>query len=207
MSPSVNACTLEIMADTSTHIPRSEQRRRTEARILAAARHLFSEVGYERATIRAIAAAAETNIGLVTRHFGSKENLFNAAAQAPADEPATGSPEQIGEHLLASLTAKMETTPEAALALLRSMLTHPEATAGVRESIALQQRQLSATLALPDASLRIAAYGAISLGLIVGRYLLELDSLTDATPQQITELMRPVIRALTTNTSTPAKQQ
>ncbi|MFG1604147.1 TetR family transcriptional regulator [Actinoplanes sp. NPDC049265] len=65
---------------------RAEQRRRTEARILAAARHLFAAVGYDRTTIRAVAAAAEVDAGLVMHYFGSKDALF---AQATA-ETATG---------------------------------------------------------------------------------------------------------------------
>ena len=36
---------------------RAEQRRRSEERILAAARQLFAEVGYDRTTIRAVASA------------------------------------------------------------------------------------------------------------------------------------------------------
>ena len=55
---------------------RAEQRRQTELRILAAARRLFGEHGYDRTTIRAIAAAADSDAGLVMRYFGSKEQLF-----------------------------------------------------------------------------------------------------------------------------------
>ena len=76
------------MADTGRPIPRAEQRRRTEARVLAAACQLFAESGFDRTTIRAIAAAAQTDPGLVMRYFGSKEELFAAAAQLPPGEPA-----------------------------------------------------------------------------------------------------------------------
>ena len=57
---------------------RAEQRRMTQARILDAAARLFAEAGYERATIRAIAAAAGINAGLVMHYFESKERLFRA---------------------------------------------------------------------------------------------------------------------------------
>src|SRR4051794_21800404 len=52
----------------------------TKARILDAARQLFSREGYELATVRAIAAAAQTDPALVIRYFGSKEGLFAEAA-------------------------------------------------------------------------------------------------------------------------------
>ncbi|HMG62097.1 MAG TPA: helix-turn-helix domain-containing protein, partial [Streptosporangiaceae bacterium] len=51
---------------------RAEQRRRTEARILAAAAAVFVADGYERATIRAVASAAGVDAGLVMHYFGSK---------------------------------------------------------------------------------------------------------------------------------------
>lgn len=51
----------------------------TRERILAAARALFSEQGFDRTTIRAVAAAAAINPSMVIRYYGSKEGLFAAA--------------------------------------------------------------------------------------------------------------------------------
>jgi AcrR family transcriptional regulator len=48
------------------------------ARIRQAALEQFAEHGYERATIRGIAAAAGVSPGLVRHHFGSKEALRDA---------------------------------------------------------------------------------------------------------------------------------
>ncbi|MDT5208004.1 MAG: hypothetical protein QOF67_419, partial [Mycobacterium sp.] len=47
--------------------------------ILAAARQRFAESGFERATIRAIAADANIDPSMVMRYFGSKDQLFAAA--------------------------------------------------------------------------------------------------------------------------------
>src|SRR3954468_1292530 len=52
----------------------------TRAAILAAARGRFAADGYERATIRAIAADASIDPAMVMRYFGNKEKLFAAAA-------------------------------------------------------------------------------------------------------------------------------
>ena len=52
----------------------------TKAAILAAARERFAESGFERATIRAIAADANIDPSMVMRYFGSKDQLFAAAA-------------------------------------------------------------------------------------------------------------------------------
>ncbi|MFI9503518.1 TetR family transcriptional regulator [Nocardia sp. NPDC052566] len=51
----------------------------TTAAILAAARELFAERGYERATVRDIAARAGVNQALLFRYFGTKDELFRAA--------------------------------------------------------------------------------------------------------------------------------
>ena len=48
--------------------------------ILAAARELFAAQGYERTTVRDIAARAEIDPALVIRYFGSKDGLFARAA-------------------------------------------------------------------------------------------------------------------------------
>ena len=52
----------------------------TKAVILAAAREQFAKSGFERATIRAIAADANIDPSMVMRYFGSKDQLFAAAA-------------------------------------------------------------------------------------------------------------------------------
>src|SRR5919197_3958281 len=54
---------------------------RSRAAILAAARDRFAADGYEKATIRAIAADARIDPALVMRYFGNKEKLFAAAAE------------------------------------------------------------------------------------------------------------------------------
>lgn len=50
----------------------------TRAVILAAARELFAERGYERATVRDIATRAGVNQALLFRYFGSKDELFRS---------------------------------------------------------------------------------------------------------------------------------
>lgn len=47
----------------------------TRDRLIAAARRLFADHGFHRASVRAITRAARANLGAVTYHFGSKERL------------------------------------------------------------------------------------------------------------------------------------
>lgn len=65
------------MAEKRETRPRSAPTRR---RILEAARRQFAADGYERTTIRTVAAEADIDPSMVMRYFGSKEGLFSAAA-------------------------------------------------------------------------------------------------------------------------------
>ncbi|WP_279583306.1 helix-turn-helix domain-containing protein [Fodinicola feengrottensis] len=64
---------------TEQRVSRADRRRNTQERILAEARGLFAERGYERTTIRAVATAAQVDPALVMQYFGSKEELFGRA--------------------------------------------------------------------------------------------------------------------------------
>ena len=75
---------------------RALAKQQTRAKVLAAARRLFSEQGYEGATIRDIAAAAGMSTGAVFANFSDKSDLFreimitDMAALADAMREALG---------------------------------------------------------------------------------------------------------------------
>jgi AcrR family transcriptional regulator len=50
----------------------------TPAALIAAARDLFAQLGYEGTSVRAITQRAGTNLGAITYHFGSKRALYEA---------------------------------------------------------------------------------------------------------------------------------
>ncbi|SDM50059.1 TetR/AcrR family transcriptional regulator [Allokutzneria albata] len=176
---------------------RAEQRRRTEARILAAARDLFAENGYDRTTIRAVAAAARTDPGLVMRYFGSKDELFARVAELePEEQAAADSPEAVAELMLDSLVRKLCTESSGTVAMLRSMLTHPDAAQEVRSALAAQQGRLAEAIPGTDAELRAGLLGAVVLGTVTGRDLLRLDGLRDADAERIVDVLRPAIHSI-----------
>ncbi|MCX4090997.1 TetR/AcrR family transcriptional regulator [Nocardia sp. alder85J] len=189
---------------SSEPVSRAEQRRRTEARILAAARRLFAEVGYDRATVRAIATEAETDPGLVMRYFGSKDQLFAQASGFEAEELITGTPAQAAEQLLLALEHKLAATPIDALAAIRSMFTHPDATAEVRSAMVSRQQQAAQHLAGDDADLRAGLIGALTIGVVIGRHLLRFDGLADADPERITALLRAAVHDIAHGPAAPS---
>ncbi|MFI7617075.1 TetR/AcrR family transcriptional regulator [Nonomuraea terrae] len=177
-------------------LPRAEKRRRTEGRILDAARSLFAEVGYERATIRAVAGAAGVDPALVMQYFGSKQELFQQAVRVtPADGGEPGADEVV-EHVLGTLGVKMGELPQSSLAMLRSMLTHPEAAASARRLLGEQIDRVAGALSGDDARLRASLMTLVMLGVTVGHQLLELDELRGVPPEELARLLRPGLRAL-----------
>jgi AcrR family transcriptional regulator len=85
---------------------RALAKQQTRAKVLAAARSLFSEQGYEGATIRDIASAAGMSTGAVFANFSDKSDLFreimiaDMAALADAMREAGGRGANVNDALL-----------------------------------------------------------------------------------------------------------
>lgn len=183
------------------HIPRDERRRRTERTILDVARELFAETGFERTTIRAVAARAGVDPALVMQHFGSKQALFAASARwAPESETVlAAAPPDVPAAALHDLFTRFEGQGrEAAVALLRNCLTHPEAARIVRDEVMCDRtRAVAASIDADDAELRSGLVGACLMGLMMARYLLLVEPVAGADRADVERLMEPVLRALT----------
>src|SRR5882672_5074659 len=67
--------------------PRTRNATQTRSDILTAARLRFGSDGYERTTLRAVAADVGVDPALVIRYFGSKQELFAAAVDFEIDLP------------------------------------------------------------------------------------------------------------------------
>ena len=183
------------------HVPRDERRRRTEQTILDAAQELFAETGFERTTIRAVAARAGVDPALVMQYFGSKEGLFAAAARWSSEhETVLSAPkERVAAAALHDLLEKFEGAGdrEAAVALLRNCLTHPEASRIMRDEVMCDRAAgVARTIGGDEAELRAGLIGACMIGLGMARYLLAIPAVAGASREDVSRLMEPVLRAL-----------
>ncbi|MEU4390971.1 TetR family transcriptional regulator [Kribbella sp. NPDC023855] len=126
---------------------------RTRAGILTAARERFAADGYERATIRAIAADAAIDPAMVMRYFGSKEKLFAAAAEFDLRLPDLSRlpREEIGAALTNHFLDRWE-EDDSLQALLRASVTNAVAAERMRELFADQLAPLIASLHQPAPS-------------------------------------------------------
>lgn len=90
----------------------------SKERIVLAAEQLFAELGYDGATVRQIALAADVPIALVNYHFGSKEGLYRAIFELRT-------PTIVGQRFAGMEIADMETDPDKRLELLVKSLIAP----------------------------------------------------------------------------------
>ena len=165
---------------------RAARRAATAQRILDAARAEFGEHGFEAATIRRIAHRANVDPSLVMQHYGSKAALFAVAVQL-GDAP-TG---EIEAHLRDVLDVRLAALPPETKALVRSMLTAPEAAASMSAFLNERVANLSRAMGGDDADLRAALIVSSILGLTIARHFLKLDAFTGASDADIARVARP----------------
>lgn len=179
---------------------REQRRQRSEELILSAARERFAADGFERTTIRGVAASAGVDPALVMQHFGSKEGLFAAAARWEGHEALlTAAPAELPAAALDDLLGRFgdPQTREATVAVMRSCLTHPTAARVVRDDVmAERMAAVAAAVQGPDAELRAGVFAALLMGLSMARYLLEVEPVHSAAEADLRRVVEPVLTAL-----------
>ncbi|MGK5441123.1 TetR family transcriptional regulator [Micromonospora sp. URMC 105] len=176
----------------------------TRAAILRAARERFAADGYERATIRAIAADARIDPSMVMRYYGNKEALFAAAAEFDLRLPdltdvPTG---QLGEVLVRHFLNRWE-GDETLAALLRAASTNPGAAQRIRDIFADQLTAAVARFGTDPATTarRAGLVASQTLGLAFTRYIVGLPPMVDATPAELVAWVGPTLQRYLTGTA------
>jgi len=172
----------------------------TRDRILTNARELFARNGIGKTSVRSIAAAAGVDSALVHHYFGTKEQLFAAAVHIPIDPmlvigPMREAPiDELGLTLPSLLLPLWDSEMGSAfLATLRSLL------AG--DGVGLIRSFLQDVIAVeigsrvddPPGSGRIRVQFVASqlVGVVMARYILELEPFASLPVEQIAETVAP----------------
>jgi AcrR family transcriptional regulator len=171
----------------------------TRAAILQAARQLFAREGFERATIRAIAAEARIDPSMVMRYYGSKELLFAAAADIDLRLPdlSHAPRSEIGATAVRLFLDRWERDPagDTLIFLLRSSITHEAAVARMQQIFREQVTRAIAAIAGPeDAELRAGLVATQLMGLALCRYVLRLPPIADLDTETLAGLLGPTIQ-------------
>jgi AcrR family transcriptional regulator len=172
---------------------------RTRDAILKAAQDLFAEQGYERATVRDIAARAAIDPAMVIRYFGSKEGLFAQATAFDLQLPdLTAIPEgEIGATLIAHFLGIWEGTRSngSLISLLRAAASSDEAAAAVRAVFGGQVVPMLARVAPPaELPMRAGLVATQIMGLAVTRYVLKVPPVVAMNREQLVRLLGPTMQ-------------
>jgi AcrR family transcriptional regulator len=174
----------------------------TRDRILAAARRLFAQEGYDRTTIRSIAAEADINASLVVRYYGSKEQLFAAAASFELELPdLTQVPRaDLGRTLVRHFIRRWDERSEDLPALLRVAVTHEQARLRLAELFREQVTPALAAVCEPEHLLQRAALVATqTMGLALTRYVLRFAPIVALSPELLEEHLGATIQSYLTD--------
>lgn len=188
--------------------PRSGRRKGlpdTRTEILNAARGLFARDGFDRTTIRGVAAAAAVDPALIHHYFGTKRQLFLDAIALPVD-PAQVlgplrdvAPEALGETIVRLIIDVWDGgVKEAGVAALKAQIIDP--TSSVLRPFVSEI--LTATLAIhvqDNAQTRIALAASQIGGLLLMRYVIELEPLTTMTAEELAIHIGPTIQRYLTH--------
>ncbi|HEY5332684.1 MAG TPA: TetR family transcriptional regulator, partial [Solirubrobacterales bacterium] len=160
------------IGDKATATRRPHDAEASRRALLDAARRVFDEVGYDRATTREIGERAGVDPALIARYFDSKEGLFIAAI-------AAGSAEEEGIEFepAALLALLLERWEERGHSPISRALASPALTPGAREQISavVGDRVLDGLVAelraagAADPELRAELLVALAVGVAVTR--------------------------------------
>jgi AcrR family transcriptional regulator len=178
--------------------PRPRRSDATRTAILTAARERFAADGYERATIRAIAADAGIDPAMVMRYYGNKERLFAAAADFDLRLPdVTAMPRaQVGIHVVGHFLNRWE-EDETLMALLRAAVTNKAARERLEAIFAEQVAPAVASLSADDpaqAQVRAGLLAAQMLGMALCRYVLKLPPIESMTRADVVAWLAPTVQ-------------
>lgn len=172
----------------------------TRDRILASARELFASKGIRNTSIRAVAAAAGVDSALVHHYFGTKEKLFAAAVHIPIDPMDIIGPlrevpvSEIGYRLPSTLLPLWDSDLGTGfIATLRSVLAGSEVNlfrTFIEDVITVE---VGSRVDNPPGSgtIRIQFVASQLVGVVMARYILQLEPFASLPPEQIARTIAP----------------
>jgi AcrR family transcriptional regulator len=184
--------------------PRPRNAAQTRADILSAARRRFAAEGFERTTLRSIAADVGVDQALVSRYFGSKQDLFATATEFRIDLPDLlgVDPGDIAGMLLPRYFEIWEDN-HSFLALLRAASTSEVAADTLNKTLATNVRP-TLLAATPDHhEQRIAMTDAFVIGLAMTRSILANQPMVNFSREELSRWAAPIFRQLLTGPAPP----
>jgi AcrR family transcriptional regulator len=175
----------------------------TREAIAAAARRQFAGLGFDRTTIRSVAAEADVDPALVLHYFGSKQRLFLDAVDLPFDvnelvaQLRGGPRSKVGERV-ARFALGVLSNPDGLArwtGMIRSAASDPEAAEMLRDVLTRRIFEpLAEALGSDDAQLRANLASSQMVGLVMARYVIGIEPLASASPETVASAIAPTIQ-------------
>jgi AcrR family transcriptional regulator len=174
----------------------------TRAEILASARSLFATRGFKGTSVRAVAAEAGVDPALVHHYFGTKDDLFVAALQLPVDPRVVLAPvfdagvAGAGERLLRVFLSVWD-DDEARLPMLGLVrgVVDPEGRTLLREGLfGVILGPVGDALGLDEPQRRVALVASQMIGLVMLRYVLEVEPLASMETELLVATYAPTLQ-------------
>ncbi len=175
----------------------------TRAAVLGAAKSEFATKGFDRATMRGIAAVAGVDAALVHHYFGSKDDLFLVALEIPFDPRsvipalAEAGMDGLGDRIATTFVTlwDVEANRLPLVAMLRAAMTNDDTATLLRNGLVrLVLDTVSQVLDVPDARIRAQLVASQLLGLALARYLLALEPLASMPPADVVAAIGPTLQ-------------
>lgn len=177
----------------------------TRSEILAAAKRVFGEVGYDRATVRRIATDAGVDPSLIHHYFGTKDQLFTESIDIPNPAAATlqsvfgGDREDLGRRLAETffLVWEQEAARTSLLSILRSAMGgEDQAVDAFRQFLTNSVlEQVAPLIGGKEPRLRALLMASQLVGVAMTRYVMKLEPIASAPVDQIVDLVAPRIQS------------
>ena len=181
----------------------------SKRRIIHAARDRFMREGYQRATVRAIAADAGVDVAMVYYFFGNKEGLFTAAAVTGPEHPLhqlttllDEGPEDIGPRLVRKFVERWDAGAEfePLVALWNTAPLLPQARNMLHGSlVGPLARRVGNEFGVSDPELRLELVASHLIGLAFARYQLKIEPIASTGIDQLVASIGPTVERYLTD--------
>jgi AcrR family transcriptional regulator len=171
----------------------------TKNAILQAAKCRFAREGYDGASLREIAADARVDAALISRYFGSKDELFTEVLNLSKDpsDLFEGDMSEFGARVATKLLDDPQDGSEMdiLLIMLRSA-SSPNAAEPLRRAMSSRFHDpFAAWLGGPDAAVRARLAGDIIMGVAISRAISESHDLDEAGLNVLRRRLAAVLQA------------
>lgn len=192
--------------------PKRRDKAATRAALLEAARHRFTEHGFDGSSVRDIAADAGVDATLIFRYFGSKQALFAEAVRVEVP-PGLGADHRLGPSKLAEemlrevVFASGDPAGEHPLLVMLRSAGRPEVRARLREQVCGDYlADFADRFEGSDPEVRAELVGALLIGIGLMRSVVGSPALSEASFERARDLVVAMVTALQDQSDHPRDQ-